>query len=246
MQRQKTTLRLDPAIVGLGRKLAKTDYGSETKLGLLIEQAIRAYHARQLTELEASGLISATERALVERLEKRFDEMSQRTVERVGNLIAKSSYETSYSTAIIEDIFTGTYSDKRRARNELETLRKEASQRMRKRFDQEEAEQVASLIVEHENVLEENKALQARVNELAERVNQANVQVKQADAISTELRNRLRAREQEHSEERAQSAQLEAWTRGLMRYIRENVGRMKTGEQGIAEYIQNHPAPKGL
>nr|WGD68561.1 hypothetical protein P5630_00005 [Bacillus subtilis] len=102
--RQKESVRLDPEVVSLGRKLAKKDFGSETKFGLLIEHAIRAYHAHQVQPVEASSLLSATEQALIDRIEKRVEDMGKHTVERVGNLIAKSSYETTYSSIVLMTI----------------------------------------------------------------------------------------------------------------------------------------------
>nr|WGD91518.1 hypothetical protein P5629_00115 [Bacillus subtilis]WGD91534.1 hypothetical protein P5629_00065 [Bacillus subtilis] len=109
--RQKESVRLDPEVVSLGRKLAKKDFGSETKFGLLIEHAIRAYHAHQVQPVEASSLLSATEQALIDRIEKRVEDMGKQTVERVGNLIAKSSYETTYSSIMLEQIFDDCFED---------------------------------------------------------------------------------------------------------------------------------------
>lgn len=80
--RQKESVRLDPEVVSLGRKLAKKDFGSETKFGLLIEHAIRAYHAHQVQPVEASSLLSATEQALIDKEVQREMEQEQQRGQR--------------------------------------------------------------------------------------------------------------------------------------------------------------------
>lgn len=243
MIRQKITLRLNPQVEALGRKLAKADFGSETKLGVLIEHAIQAYHARQLTELEASGLLSAAERALVERLEKRFDELGKSVVSRVGNLIAKSSFETAYSAIILEELFA---EGDNRAKIQLEQFRKQAAERLRNRFEIDGADASAALV-------KENAELSAGNAELSEKL--AVMEKERAEIIQAgrhlkqtfeQLQGKYTELQSEVREEREKREGIERWTRGLMTYIRENVGRMKTGEQGLTEYVEKNPRPKGL
>lgn len=186
--RQKESVRLDPEIVSLGRKLAKQDFGSEKKFGLLIENAIKAYHARKVQPVEASSLLSATEQALIDRIEKRVQDMGKQTVERIANLTAKSAFETIYSSIILEQMFDSLF-NKSNPKQKREEIRGLAAKRMRGRLDKEGAEQISSLI-------QENKTLEAKLN-----------QVRDALAHMTEqyevLQNQHQALKQHHAAEKA-------------------------------------------
>ncbi|EOP49071.1 hypothetical protein [Bacillus pseudomycoides] len=102
--REKISVRLDPDVVGLGRRLAKIDFGSEQKFGMLIEHAIKSYNARQIKSTDVGGILSETESALIDRLESRFDEMSKRTVERMAGLLFTNTFDTVRQSLLIEQL----------------------------------------------------------------------------------------------------------------------------------------------
>lgn len=236
MQRQKITLRLDPQVTALGRKAAKAYFGSEHKLGLLIEHAIQSYQARQLSELEAAGLISATERALMERLEQRFDEMGKRTIERIANLIAKESYETTYSSLILEQLL---FSSRKDAGQKLGQLHKEAAQRMRRRFDREGAEQTASLMDENDALVEKEQELEQKNVELANKNND----------LVTKHRVELERLQEQLKIEREERERISRWARGLMMHVRNNVSTTfakDLGVKAVDEYTVQNPIPRGV
>ncbi|ONG67273.1 hypothetical protein BKK42_10040 [Bacillus cereus] len=236
--REKTSVRLDPEIVSLGRKLAKKDFGSEQKLGLLIENAIRSYHARQVQPVEASSLLSATEQALIDRIEKRIEEMGKQTVNRVGNLIAKSSYETAFSTIILEQMYNKT---EKNAKTNLEHFRNVAAQRMQTRFDKENAERISSLIAENRNLLDRYNSL---IEDLKEQKQKTNKNADIANRLNTQ-NNDLTARLNRTLE---QKDDIEKWTRGLIKYLEANsAGLMKKpASKLVEEYSNQHPQPRGI
>lgn len=236
--RQKVSVRLDPEIVSLGRKLAKKDFGSEQKFGLLIENAINSYHARQVQPVEASSLLSATEQALIDRIEKRVEDMGKQTVNRIGNLIAKSSYETAFSTIILEQIYGKT--DPKNAKANLEQFRQVATQRMKTRFDKENAERISSLISENQNLVEKYNNLLQKTNEQKQKVNKnadiAHQYKEQAEGLSNKLNTAL-----------SQKDDLEKWTNALIRYLQNNSGGMvkKSAIKLVEEFSQQRPKPRG-
>lgn len=232
--RQKTSVRLDPEIISLGRRLAKKDFGSEQKFGLLIENAIRSYHARQVQPVEASALLSATEEALLQRIEKQVDEMGVKTVERVANLIAKSSYETTLSNIILEQLFTRNDKNK----SQLETFRSMAAQRMRNRFDKESAEKISSLVAE-------NETYEKKIRELEELRDKLNRTVKQREEQAARFKDQYDQENKRVIQEVNRKADLEDWTNGLIKYIQTNSGFMKSASKLLEEYMQQHPKPKG-
>lgn len=236
--REKTSVRLDPEIVSLGRKLAKKDFGSEQKFGLLIENAIRAYHARQVQPVEASSLLSATEQALIDRIEKRIDEMGTKTVNRVGNLIAKSSYETAFSTIILEQLYSQTENN---AKNNLDQFRHVAAQRMQNRFDKENAERISSLIAENQSLVEKH-------NSVLEKLKEERAQVKKYGDAGTRLYKQNEDLTERLNLALEQKDDLEKWTRGLLKYLEDHsTGLMKKPAIKLAEeYAAQHPKPRGI
>ncbi|MGR5968969.1 hypothetical protein ACT7C1_15635 [Bacillus paranthracis] len=102
--REKISVRLDSEIVGLGRRLAKVDFGSEQKFGMLIEHAIKSYNARQIKSTDVEGILSETESALINRLESRFDEMSKRTIERMAGLLFTNTFDTVKQSLLVEQL----------------------------------------------------------------------------------------------------------------------------------------------
>ncbi|NUJ19683.1 hypothetical protein FKN04_24460 [Bacillus glycinifermentans] len=186
--RQKESVRLDPEIVSLGRKLAKQDFGSEKKFGLLIENAIKAYHARKVQPVEASSLLSATEQALIDRIEKRVQDMGKQTVERIANLTAKASFETVYSSIILEQLFDRTFAQQN-PKHQREEIRGRAAKRMRDRLDKEGAEQISSL-------MQENKTLETNLNQVRDALTHMTEQYEV-------LQNQHQALKQHHAAEKA-------------------------------------------
>lgn len=236
--RQKTSVRLDPEIVSLGRKLAKKDFGSEQKFGLLIENAIRSYHARQVQPVEASSLLSATEQALIDRIEKRIEEMGKQTVNRVGNLIAKSSYETAFSTIILEQMYSKTTKD---AKANLDNFRNAAAQRMQSRFDKENAERISSLMAENRSLANDYNVLLRQSNEQQKEINKnANI-ANQLENQNNDLTKRLNSSLE-------QTDNIAKWTQGLFKYLEANSqGLMKKpASKLVEEYTAKHPKPRGL
>ena len=219
---------------------------------MLIEHAIKSYHARQLSELEASGLISATERALVERLEKRFDQMKKETVNRIGDLIGGLSYDASYSLLMLEELHRKFSGDQFR-NADLDPLRSDASRRMQHRYEKHGAEQVASLERQLDEVRQEfadhqekAKQLAGHYKELDQKYKELQGKYESRGTQIQQLRERVDTATQEARAASWEKDSVLAWTRGLMNYVRQNVGRMKTGEQGLQEYIEKNPQPKGL
>ncbi|EQM25225.1 MULTISPECIES: hypothetical protein [Bacillati] len=245
--RQKESVRLDPEIVSLGRKLAKQDFGSEKKFGLLIENAIRAYHARKVQPVEASSLLSATEQALIDRIEKRVQDMGKQTVERIANLTAKSSFETVYSSIILERIFDSLF-NKSNPKQKREEIRGLAAKRMQGRLDKEGAEKISSLI-------QENKALESECNQIREMLAQMAAQYEELQKLHESLNqkhenqkantqhyyNRARQIDQEKEELTRQLRNQEKENASLqkkLQFLLDNYSRFKSNRNLIEEYEQ--------
>nr|WGD91527.1 hypothetical protein P5629_00020 [Bacillus subtilis] len=245
--RQKESVRLDPEVVSLGRKLAKKDFGSETKFGLLIEHAIRAYHAHQVQPVEASSLLSATEQALIDRIEKRVEDMGKQTVERVGNLIAKSSYETTYSSIMLEQIFDDCFEDYN-PKQLREQMRGIGAQRMRTRLDKESAQKISSL-------MQENKNLEVMQEKLINMNNEQQAELEKYKRAYQELRRDYQDVQEESNSRLNQVGNAQQQNDQLLRKIRSlqsesaeyknqteylvaNYSRLKSNEKLLEEYKQ--------
>lgn len=245
--REKLSIRLDPEIVSLGRRLAKKDFGSEQKFGLLIENAIRSYHARQVQPIEASSLLSATEEALIARIEKRVEEMGTKTVNRVGNLIAKSSFETALNSIILEKLYEKQGS-KDKAKTELEQFRKIAVGRMKTRLDKESADQITSLIEENQNLVKRYNSLLDKHKDVVEQNGHFENAVERLSDRERELVGKFNRQLEISNNEQATKESVQKWTKGLIAYLEQNSEGLikKSASKLVEEYTSQHPKPKGV
>ena len=269
--REKLSIRLDPEIVSLGRRLAKKDFGSEQKFGLLIENAIRSYHARQVQPIEASSLLSATEEALIARIEKRVEEMGTKTINRVGNLIAKSSYETAYSTIMLEQLYK-----QNGKKEDLDQFRNIAVHRMQSRFDKESANTISSLLEENKRLVTDYNQLVREKNALVlqsqehdkqlayarEKLEETSNILDQRNALIRNLTESEKRKKQEVFQSKSTTQELNrkidhliddrerlaTWTKGLLQYLETNSNGLikKPASKIVEEYIEQRPRPKGV
>lgn len=230
--RQKESVRLDPEVVSLGRKLAKKDFGSETKFGLLIEHAIRAYHAHQVQPVEASSLLSATEQALIDRIEKRVEDMGIQTVERIANLTAKSSFETTYNSIIMEQIYDFIFS-KNEPKQHREQIRSAAAQRMRKRFDKEGAERVSSLI-------QENKKLETELAETKNVLNMLTQEFEDLDSRHDSIKADLEKQKNETQRITRTALQYQNENAQLHQQLNKQKTEMNELQKKLTHLLENH------
>jgi hypothetical protein len=245
--REKLSIRLDPEMVSLGRRLAKKDFGSEQKFGLLIENAIRSYHARQVQPIEASSLLSATEEALIARIEKRVEEMGTKTINRVGNLIAKSSFETALNSIILEKLYEKQGS-KDKAKIELEQFRKIAVGRMKTRLDKESADQITSLIEENQNLVTRYNSLLDKYKDVVEQNGHFENAVERLSDRERELVGKFNRQLEISNNEQATKESVKKWTKGLIEYLEQNSEGLikKSASKLVEEYTNQHPKPKGV
>nr|WGD87069.1 hypothetical protein P5656_00090 [Bacillus subtilis] len=245
--RQKESVRLDPEVVSLGRKLAKKDFGSETKFGLLIEHAIRAYHAHQVQPVEASSLLSATEQALFQKKKKKPKKKEKKTPERAGNLIPKSSYETTYSSIMLEQIFDDCFEDYN-PKQLREQMRGIAAQRMRTRLDKESAQKISSL-------MQENKNLEVMQEKLINMNNEQQAELEKYKRAYQELRRDYQDVQEESNSRLNQVGNAHLQNDQLLQKVRSlqaesseyknqvdflvaNYNRLKSNEKLLEEYKQ--------
>ena len=60
MPKIAVSLRLEPEFVSLLKKIAKEEYGSDSKKGYVVENAISLYHSQRLRPTEAASILSVT------------------------------------------------------------------------------------------------------------------------------------------------------------------------------------------
>lgn len=220
-KREPVAVRLLPEVIRLGRETAKDMYGSREKLGYLIENAIKVYCAQTTDESAAGSLLQKTEAALFHRVDERMATLEKRTVERVAGLIAKTAYETTLSSILLESKMT---------RPQIEEARKIAAVRLRRRFESESADQVADL-------LEQNKNLETDLQKIQQKAGEA----------ANNLRNTLQEQAKQLDESRQSHAELQRWVNGLIQYLNDNSSgliRKKAGEL-VQDYSQLNPRPRG-
>lgn len=168
-QQPKTaiTVRLNPESVVLGRSLARSIYGSEEKLGVLLEAALTYYSAHQEEEGRANALLKTTEETLFRRFDDQVNQLASAIksrdntlVKRFTDLFAIQSYESCLSALMLED----THYDRQKER--YEKLRKTAAQRLKNRFEAAELHQGEVVLELHERLRKSNEERQKLEKEI--------------------------------------------------------------------------------
>lgn len=220
--RTKITVRVEPDTEKIGRKLAKEIYGKENKLGYVIDDAIELLYASKTNPVDASKILSVTEERLIDSIDRQVDAMGNRTVERVGNLIAKGTYETHLVSLMVEEIF-------RRAigkdwKYEYQTLRREAAQKMKGQLEKEDATETATL-------LDDNEELRRKVNEL--------------EGQMAEARQYFKTQKEKEARVNEKNIQIVQWTNGLLQHI-STASRLKSHDTVVTEFIEKYGLPEGV
>jgi hypothetical protein len=234
MAKESVSLRLDNDAVKLLKKIAKEEYGSVSKKGYVVENALQLYEAHRIRPLEASAALSVTEEKIIERLDKRFHDVGKNLVERIGNLYAKEAYEACLSSLLLEDVYMKSGFHK----GDYERRRKEAAYRMKTRFDKENADQLGGAIEENEHL----KQTLTNVNEKWQKAAQVITHFKEKIPTLEEENERLKKQLEQQKE---QQDNLKAWANNLTKYLIDNYSRIKPNRALFDEYIQANPAPKG-
>jgi len=136
MAKTPVSVRLNPETVQILRQIARKEYGKDNKIAYVIEAAANVYYTQLTNPKEASAILSNTEERLIDRFDKRFNEAVKEITNRVGNLQAKTAYETCLSSLILEDIYGKVGANK----HEYEKKRKDAAKRMKTRYEKEGAD----------------------------------------------------------------------------------------------------------
>lgn len=174
VKREPVTIRMKQDSHILGRSLAKTLFGSEEKLGDLIEETLSFYSAHREDEARASALLQQTEERILRRIGDSFNAIykdllnkENKMVERVAGLQAVGAFEVALVELMLKDKMVKTDQEKMR----YEELRSKAAARMKDRLVKAGAEQMAEL---HE----QNQALEQKVTELNNQITKAIATIK--------------------------------------------------------------------
>lgn len=202
VKRKPVAVRLSEEVIHLGRSMARTKYGSEVKLGNLIEEAIMNLSANSEDETRATALLQKTEDKLIKRIsdlfESIFEDLTKRDnkmVERVAGLHAVSAFETCLVELMLKDRFIKSSNDKAR----YEELRSAAAARMKDRFLKAGAEQIAELHEQNQALQKRIEDLEALNEELKNVAGQHSISLAKANENIDSLKSKLSAKEREIS-----------------------------------------------
>lgn len=248
--RVKLTTRVDPDMLQLGRKLAKQMYGSEKRIGYVIDDSIRLLHLHQTEPKQAEAYLSNIENLVIRNLEKRIEAVGRHAVEsmekhlerankRIGNLYAREVYDSIKTYLMVEELCYRAMSDFKEVKPKIE---KEAAQRMKRKLQFEGEQEGATYAEENAQLREEVEKLRRKLEQVKEYLNKQKQEEERWEAD----RRRLDKQYEEAKRVKQERDQIAAWTRGLVTYMKENYSRVKTNEKLIEEYIRDNPKPKGV
>lgn len=240
--------RVDPDNLRLARDLAKKMYGSEKRLGYVMDDAIRLLHTHETNPKEAQAYLSNIENQVLRSLEKRIESVGERATQgiekqikqatdRTANLIARIAYETALTSLMQEEICIRAISNFK----EIEPqLRKEASQRMKGKFTREGEIEAGTVAEENERLREEIKEYKEMISRAKEVLTKQKEELKTYEDQGKELREQL----EEYQRQERENEYLVNWMQGLEVYLRENYSRLKSNETLIEEYSRSNPRPR--
>lgn len=233
MAKIPVSLRIEKESLSLLNKIAKEEYGSDKRKGFVIENAIQIYQSHRTRPAEAAAVLSVTEEKIIERLDKRFHDIGEKMVNRIGNLIAKESYETALQSLLMESVYYKAGYKK----TDYEYKRKEAASRMKGRLDKEQLSDLSGIIEENEQLKQTNEKINLRLMEAAKAFQSFKEENERLEKEKEEL---LAVKESNDYEYK----QLQNWTNGLVNYLRDNGKAFKSNASLIEEYTKANPAPK--
>jgi chromosome segregation ATPase len=148
VKREPVTVRLLQDTIILGRSLARTLYGSEDKLGNLIDESINYFSAHRENDSRTNALLKTTENILfqrfteqVETMYKSFTQRDNKLTERIAGLLAVSSFETALAESMLKDL----YCRDERTKERYEELRSLSAKKMKDRYEKANVGEVLEL-----------------------------------------------------------------------------------------------------
>lgn len=237
--REKVWLRLDRELLLKARDMARVDYEDEKKWREIVEDALTEYFAKKVNDVDLAALLSKTEEALFDRLygkiEHEFDDMVKRIVNRVGNLVAVSSYDTALTAIMVEELYKKTHA------HQYNEARKLAAERMKKRWKREGADEVQLMVSEKAEAENEARRLRAQVEQLENQVRQYHQALEKAKRMVLDQQQASKQAE----DMRATYGEVIHWTRGLLEKL-ENASILQSPNKVLEEYTKKHPKPAVL
>lgn len=238
--REKVWLRLDRDLLLKARDLAQAEYEDEKKWRAVVEDALSEYFTKKINDIDLTALLSKTEQALFDRLygkiEHEFDDMVKRTVNRVGNLVAVSSYDTALTAIMVEELFKEKYSSM------YYEARKLAAERMKKRWNREGADEVQLMVSEKAEAENEARRLRGQVEQLQQQIQQQEQIIEKAKRMLTEQKVEV----SKAKDIRDAYGQVVHWTRGLIEHLENSKSMFTTPNAALDEYKKKHPKPAVL
>jgi hypothetical protein len=129
--RVKISVRIHPETEALARKLANQYFGSEKRIGYVLDEAVNLFHASKVRPAEVESLLSSTEEYLI----RNFNNQVRKATERVTDMVAKSVYEINLISLMVDKIGHRALPD---WKEQLHHLRKEAHQKTKRKVGSDE------------------------------------------------------------------------------------------------------------
>jgi hypothetical protein len=237
--REKVWLRLDPDLIARTKEQARTDYMDEKKWREVVETALTEYFAKRVDDVSLASLLSTTEHALFDRLygkiENEFDDMVKRMTNRVGGLIATSSYDTALTAILLEDLYKKSHADR------YDDARKLAAERMKSRWKREGADEVQNIIAEKKAAEDEVRKLRAEIERLEEQEKKYHENLTRSKRVIDEMKEE----KQQTTATVSDYQNVISWTKGLMEHL-ENSKLLTNAKTSFDQYLKENAPPVSL
>ncbi|MBA4544289.1 hypothetical protein H1164_15660 [Thermoactinomyces daqus] len=150
------------------RRISKEDYGREDRVSAVIEDAVTHYSAARQSGNQLEQVLSATEGALLNRVNEKFEKEFDAHLKRVGDLIAKQSYYAVYGALVAEELLRKNLS--KNSFKEVKTNRwNKAHEILEGHYEEAGGKEVAHMLQENQQLQAENEKLKKEIEQLRER-----------------------------------------------------------------------------
>lgn len=237
--REKVWLRLDRQLLLRTRTHATAEYGDESKWREIVEDALTEYFAKRINDIDLTSLLSKTEQALFDRLydhiEQTFTKMSKRTVNRVGNLLATTSYDAALTAVMLEDMYREKHSKR------YPEARKLAAERMKSRWAKEGADEIAAMIEEKKQAEEQADQLRQELERMKKEMKRKEQQIAGLERLTQQLETQAK----EGKTAQQQLSNVTHWTGGLLQAL-ESTNMITSAKSALKDFEKSNPRPKVL
>lgn len=164
----KINPRISPELEREARRIAREEYGDDKKISAVVEAALTHYVAARQGGDKLEQVLSATEGALLNRVNEKFEKEFDSLIKRIGDLIAKQSFYGIYGALVSEEILKHT-APKHQYKDIRNNRWSRAHDILEGHYEAAGGKEIAAIVKENQQLQQENETLKKQIEQLKTR-----------------------------------------------------------------------------